>query len=272
MATIRHKKSLGQHFLEDQTVLEGIVECAGVGPEDTVLEIGPGSGNMTRLLAARAKRLVAVEVDTSLKEILEHELSPYPGAEVIFANFLSMDMTELHRVLGGGSFKVVANLPYYITTSILEQLFMSGLPMESITVLIQKEAADRLVSPPGGKDYGPLTVACARWGQGRITLKVPPGAFVPPPKVDSAVVHITCHGENPYPGLDEAFFRRVVKTAFTQRRKQLKNTLGGLGLPGAMIEQALAEAGIEGSRRPETLSCDEFAALSSALVRKTGKK
>jgi len=272
MATIRHKKSLGQHFLEDRTVLEGIVACAGVGPEDAVLEIGPGSGNMTRLLAARAKRLVAVEVDTSLKEILEHELAPYPGAEVIFANFLSMDMEELHRALGGGTFKVVANLPYYITTSILEQLFSSGLPMESITVLIQKEAADRLISPPGGKDYGPLTVACSRWGEGRITLKVPPGAFVPPPKVDSAVVHITCHREDPYPGLDEDFFRRVVKTAFTQRRKQLKNTLGGLGIAGNLVEEALAEAGIEGSRRPETLSAGEFALLTGTLAKRTGKK
>lgn len=265
MASIRHKKSLGQHFLEDTGILQAIVEGAGVGRQDAVLEIGPGSGNLSGYLAARAAKLVAVEIDTALEPLLRQELACYPQAEVIFGNFLTMELEPLHERLGGGPFHVVANLPYYITTPILERLFSSGLPIESITVLIQKEVAQRLICPPGSREYGPLTVACARWGSGSILMRVPPEAFTPPPKVDSAVVHIVRYRQDPFAGLDEAMFARIIRTAFSQRRKQVKNALNGLGLPAGRLEAALSELGIDGARRPETLTVKEFAALAEQL-------
>ncbi len=265
MASIRHKKSLGQHFLEDPAILQAIVAGSQVGEQDAVLEIGPGSGNMTGYLASKVGRLVAVEIDTAMEPLLRQSLAQYPHAQVVFGNFLTMDLATLHQQLGGGPFKVVANLPYYITTPILERLLSCNLPIDSITVLIQKEAAQRLVCPPGSREYGPLTVACAKWGTGKILLRVPPGAFIPPPKVDSAVVHLTRHRPDPFAGLDGALFEKLVKTAFSQRRKQLKNTLGGLGLPPGQVEAALAGVGIDGTRRPETLTVQEFAALTNQL-------
>ena len=266
MASIRHKKSLGQHFLEDTAILQAIVEGAEVERQDAVLEIGPGSGNLSGYLAARAARLVAVEIDTALEPLLRQELGKYPKAEVIFGNFLTMDLKLLHERLGGGAFKVVANLPYYITTPILERLLSSGLPIESITILIQKEAADRLICSPGSREYGPLAIACARWGSGRCILRVPPAAFTPPPKVDSAVVHIVRHRIDPFAGMDEALFWKIVRTAFSQRRKQLKNARSGLGLPASRLEEALSKLGIDGARRPETLTVEEFAALTEQFA------
>ncbi len=261
---IRTKKALGQHFLQDEGILNDIVDQSGITGSDSVLEIGPGSGNMTVLLATKAGRLTAVEIDRSLEPILRTELAPYTNTACVFGDFLTLSNDRITE-LTGGPFKVVANLPYYLTTPILERLTDPDLPVTALTVLIQRETAERILCGPGNREYGPLSVACARWGEGRILFRVPSSAFLPPPKVESAVLQLVRHPEDPFGIADYAFFRRVVETTFTRRRKQLKNTLGGLDIGPAEAETALRTAGIDPSRRPETLSVGEFARLAAAI-------
>ena len=254
MHEVRAKKSLGQHFLTDEAALAAIVAAAELEPEDHVLEIGPGTGAMTTLLAREVKQLTAVEVDDRMIPLLTAMLSPYPGARVIHGDFLreKLDIPA--------PYKVVANLPYYITTPIMERLLTLRPAPASITVLVQKEAALRMTAAPGGKDYGPLSLRTALWGRASIPLEIGPESFDPPPKVDSALVHIV---PSPTDGAEAAM--AVANVAFLQRRKQLGNALGGLGKPKDAIRAALEACGIEPSRRPETLTPEEFVALGKAL-------
>jgi len=254
MHEVRAKKSLGQHFLTDETALNAIVAAAELSPEDHVLEIGPGTGAMTTILAKEVQRLTAVEVDDRMIPLLTAMLSSYPGARVIHGDFLREKLDI------AAPYKVVANLPYYITTPIMEALLTRQPAPASITVLVQKEAALRMIAKPGGKDYGPLSLRVALWGKAAISLELGPEAFNPPPKVDSALVHIA---PDPTPGAEAAM--AVANVAFLQRRKQLGNALGGLGRPKDAVHVALACCGIDSSRRPETLTPQEYVALGKAL-------
>jgi 16S rRNA (adenine1518-N6/adenine1519-N6)-dimethyltransferase len=248
------KKSLGQHFLNNPVILGNIVGAAELEPEDLVVEIGPGPGELTRLIAERAKKVIAIELDETLYENLKPKLSKYSNIELIQGDALEYPFKTLPE------FKVVANIPYYITTPIIFRLLEAKETLKSITLTIQKEVAERIVAPPGGKDYGVLTIAVRYHASANLRMIIPKEAFRPVPKVDSAVVHITILERPSVVVEDEALFFRVVRKAFSQRRKMLSNSLKGMRLnAGAWLERA----GIDPQRRPETLSMEEFARLAN---------
>jgi len=264
------RKSLGQHFLTDSRALDRILEAAGLDKTRGALEIGPGIGALTERLAQAAGRVVAIEIDSRLIPILEEVLAPYDNVVLIHADALKIDLRELWRThfQGLAGVSAVANLPYYAAAPILMALLESRLPWERLVLMVQKEIADRICAAPGGKDYGSLSVAVQYRCEAEPVCRVPPGAFVPSPKVDSAVVRLTPRRKRHVNVSDEQLFFRVVHAAFEQRRKTIANNLSRLlGKEGkGEAVEILRGCGIDPARRGETLSLEEFAALTEALA------
>ena len=260
------QKKFGQNFLIDTGVLESIIEAAQIGPEDFVLEIGPGIGTMTQYLCEAAREVVAVEIDTNLIPILSDTLSGYTNVEVLNADILKVDIRKLAREHNEGRpIKVVANLPYYITTPIIFALLEKRLPMERLVAMVQKEVAERMAAQPGGKDYGALSVAIQYYTEPEIAFIVPPTSFIPAPAVDSAVIVCKRREKPPVEVCDEALFFRVVKAAFSLRRKMLSNSLKNMGIKSEQVAKWLELAGVDGKRRAETLSLEDFAKLTNSF-------
>lgn len=267
---IRPQHRFGQNFLIDSKVLDSIVEACSLGADDLVLEIGPGLGTLTQRLAQTGARVLAIELDRNLVGILQQTLLPvYPNIELIQADAGTVDLRTLlaERLSPGRRAKVAANLPYYITTPLIMRLLEEELPLEQIVVMVQKEVADRMTSPPGSKEYGALSVAVQYHTEPRVVTRVSKGAFLPAPDVDSAVVSMQLRAE-PAVNAPRTGFFKVVKAAFGQRRKTLLNALAaGLGLDKLKVQDVLQAAGVDPNRRGETLSLQEFAALARILYR-----
>jgi 16S rRNA (adenine1518-N6/adenine1519-N6)-dimethyltransferase len=256
------KKSLGQNFLHDPNTLRKIVDIAQVGPHDTILEIGPGTGALTAVLAEHAKEVHSVEVDGRLMPILEEELEPYDNVHLYFMDFLDADIEAL---VGEQSYKVVANLPYYITSAILRKVLEEPHKPESLTVMVQKQVAERIVAKPD--DMSILTVSVQYYGQPKIAMTLKPSVFWPRPDVDSSVVHMQVYPQTPLDVPDEGTYFEVVRAGFGQKRKQLKNSLASnLGLSPEDTAAVLAGGGIDGMRRAETLTLEEWAALARSYA------
>lgn len=262
------QKKYGQNFLIDTRVLDRIIQAAGITREDCVLEIGPGLGTMTQYLAERAGEVVAVEIDRNLIPILEETLAPYDNVTVINQDILKMDIRGLAEERGGRPLKVVANLPYYITTPIIMGLFEKNVPLESITVMVQREVADRMQAGPGTGDYGALSLAVQYYAKPEIVANVPPNCFIPRPGVGSAVVRLTRYHTPPVQAEDEAKLFSLIRAAFNQRRKTLANSLGNapeLGISRERTRQALEKMGLPATVRGEALNLEQFAELSRLL-------
>lgn len=260
---IRADKSLGQNFLIEENILSDIVKVANIKADDTVLEIGPGMGALTRKLAQTGcKCVIAVELDKSLSPILNDLSIEFDNLQIVYADILKLDIREL---LGEGSFKVVANLPYYITTPILMHFLESDLNYERLVFMVQNEVAERMASPSGSKVYGSLSVAVQYRTLANIALTVPPEAFVPAPSVESAVIVCEKRQEPPVKIKDEKLFFQIVKAAFSQRRKMLSNTLKNMGLTAEQTNAWLELAGVDGKLRAEMLSLADFAKLENSF-------
>ena len=263
------QKKFGQNFLIDTHVLDKIIRAAQITEEDCVLEIGPGIGTMTQYLACAARRVIAVEIDRALIPILEDTLDGYENVRVINEDVLKVDIAKLAEEENGGRpIKVVANLPYYITTPIIMGLFEKHVPVKSITVMVQKEVADRMQTGPGSKDYGALSLAVQYYADPYIVANVPPNCFMPRPKVGSAVIRLDLHGEPPVKVKDEKLMFRLIRASFNQRRKTLANGLKNspeLDLTKEEIEAAILSLGKGPSIRGEALTLAEFAALADRL-------
>ena len=263
------QKKFGQNFLIDTHVLEKIISAAGITKNDCVLEIGPGIGTMTQYLAENAGHVVAVEIDRNLIPILKETLADYDNVTVINEDILRVDIKALDEEYNGGKpIKVVANLPYYITTPIIMGLFESGVPIDNITVMVQKEVADRMQVGPGSKDYGALSLAVQYYAEPEIVANVPPNCFIPRPNVGSAVIRLTRHKEMPVEVKDPALMFKIIRASFNQRRKTLQNGLGNapeLPYTKEQIAAAIAEMGLTPTIRGEALSLAQFAQLSDIL-------
>lgn len=263
------QKKFGQNFLIDTHVLDKIIRAAGISKDDMVLEIGPGIGTMTQYLAEAAGKVIAVEIDKNLIPILEDTLSEYDNVTIINEDVLKLDIRELaDNENQGRPMKVVANLPYYITTPIIMGLFEKHVPMESITVMVQKEVADRMQTGPGSKDYGALSLAVQYYAEPYIVANVPPNCFMPRPRVGSAVIRLTCHAKPPVEVKDERFMFDIIRASFNQRRKTLANGLKNsdrFSFSKESIETAIEALGKGANVRGETLTLEEFAVLSNRL-------
>ncbi len=265
------QKKFGQNFLIDEHVLEKIISAAGIGPDDFVVEIGPGIGTMTQYLAHAARGVAAVEIDKALIPILQDTLSAYDNVSVINEDVLKVDLKELAENMNGGRpVKVVANLPYYITTPIIMGLFESHVPVESITVMVQKEVAERMQAGPGTKDYGALSLAVQYYAEPYIVANVPPNCFMPRPNVGSAVIRLQVH-ENPDVKVqDESLMFRIIRASFNQRRKTLQNSISHdpqLGISKEVVARILEELGLSATIRGEALSLQQFAAFSDLALK-----
>lgn len=269
------QKKFGQNFLIDPHVLEKIMEASGITKEDFVLEIGPGIGTMTQYLCERAREVVAVEIDQNLIPILDETLMEYDNVTVINEDVLKVDINHLAREKNGGNpIKVVANLPYYITTPIIMGLFESRVPIDSITIMVQKEVADRMQVGPGTKDYGALSLAVQYYAKPEIVANVPPNCFMPRPTVGSAVIRLTRHTSVPVQVADEQLMFQIIRASFNQRRKTLANGLNnfpGICLTKEVIQESIQELGLPVTVRGETLTLDQFAELSNIIGRKISK-
>lgn len=263
-------KSLGQNFLIDDNIVDNIVAGAGIGPEDKIIEVGPGIGTLTREMASRAQNLMVVEIDKNLIPILEDTLGDYDNVKIVNEDIIKADIRGLiDENLGGGPVKLVANLPYYITTPIIMRFLEENINVTDIVVMVQKEVAERMNAQPGGKDFGALSVAVQYYCDTEIIAKVPRHLFVPQPNVDSIVIALRIRPERKYKVDDEDLYFKVVKAAFGQRRKTLLNSISSMGnLAKDQVKEALEEAGIDPKRRGETLSLDEFAILSNVIGNK----
>lgn len=263
------QKKFGQNFLIDPHVLDKIIRAAEITEDDFVLEIGPGMGTMTQYLAYAAREVYAVEIDKSLIPILEDTLSDYDNVTVINEDILKVDIAKLAEEKNGGRpIKVVANLPYYITTPIIMGLFESHVPVESITVMVQKEVADRMQEGPGSKEYGALSLAVQYYAKPEIVVNVPPNCFMPQPKVGSAVIRLTRHSEPPVTVKSEKLLFQVIRASFNQRRKTLANGLanyGAFSLPKEELQACIEELGVPVNIRGEALSLEQFAQLSNII-------
>ena len=256
------RRALGQHFLRDQTIARAIVDLVAPTERDVVVEIGPGDGALTTLLAGRAARLIALEVDRALAAALRARL---PAAEVLVADARSWDYAGL-AAPDAGRVLIVGNLPYSVGKPILTALIAAHAAIDEMALMLQREVAERVAATPGGKTYGSLSVFSQLHCDVRVALRVPPGAFRPPPKVESAVLHLRMLREPRVPLRDPRRFEAVVRAAFAQRRKMLGNALGaGLGLPLDVVRRAATAAGVDPTRRAETLTLSEFAALATGL-------
>ena len=265
----KFSKSLGQNFLIDTNVIDRILEGARVTEGDYVIEVGPGIGTLTKEMGRTAEKVVAIEIDKTLIPILEETLADFPNIEVINQDILKVDVQELVKEkLNGGPVKLIANLPYYITTPIVMKFLEEDIPVTDIVVMVQKEVADRMNAVPSTKDYGALSVAVQYYCDTEIVAKAPRHMFMPQPNVDSTVIGLHVREEKKYNVDNEDIFFKTVKASFGQRRKTLLNSLGGLGfLSKDQIKVALQEANIDEKRRGETLSIEEFASLSNAVNR-----
>ena len=265
------QKKYGQNFLIDTHVLDKIIGAAQIGPDDFVLEIGPGIGTMTQYLAEAAREVVAVEIDTKLIPILQDTLKEYDNVTVLNEDILKVDIRKIAEEKNGGKpIKVVANLPYYITTPIIMGLFESEVPLDYITVMVQKEVADRMQVGPGTKDYGALSLAVQYYAEPYIVANVPPNCFIPRPAVGSAVIRLTRYQEKPVKVNDASFMFKIIRASFNQRRKTLQNGLynsSELRIPKEKTVAALEEMGLTPTIRGEKLSLEEFAQLSDILGR-----
>lgn len=265
------QKKFGQNFLIDSNVLESIIRGAEITKDDFVLEIGPGIGTMTQYLCEAARQVVVVEIDKMLIPILEDTLSEYDNVEVINQDVLKVDIKSLAEEKNNGKpIKVVANLPYYITTPIIMGLFESGVPIDSITIMVQKEVADRMQTGPGSKDYGALSLAVQYYATAKVILNVSATCFMPRPNVDSAVIKLTRHKEPTVNVADEKLMFKIIRASFNQRRKTLQNGLynsSELRIPKEKTVAALEEMGLTPTIRGEKLSLEEFALLSDILGR-----
>ncbi len=266
----RFQKKFGQNFLIDIRPLEKIIQAAGITKNDFVLEIGPGIGTMTQHLCEHAREVTAVEIDKHLIPILVDTLSEYENVEVIHEDILKVDINRLAQEKNQGNpIKVVSNLPYYITTPIIMGLFESHVPMESITIMVQKEVADRMQAGPGTKDYGALSLAVQYYARPEIVANVPPNCFMPRPNVGSAVIRLTRHNEIPVQVLDEKQMFALIRASFNQRRKTLVNGLNnapGLSYSKQQIMEALEQLELPANVRGETLTLEQFAMLSNLLI------
>ncbi len=264
------QKKFGQNFLIDTHVLDKIISSAEITKEDFVLEIGPGIGTMTQYLACAARKVVAVEIDKALIPILEDTLSDYDNVEVINEDVLKLDIDKLAKEQNDGKpIKVVANLPYYITTPIIMGLFENHVPIESITVMVQKEVADRMQVGPGTKDYGALSLAVQYYSKPYIVANVPPNCFMPRPNVGSAVIRLTAHETRPVEVVDEKLMFKLVRASFNQRRKTLQNGLNNspeIQFTKEEIIKAIEELGRGASIRGEALTLEEFAKLANIFT------
>lgn len=268
------QKKFGQNFLIDTHVLEKIIAAAGVTEDDCVLEIGPGIGTMTQYLAEHARSVVAVEIDKNLIPILQETLKEYENITVINDDILKVDINKLTEEYNGGRpIKVVANLPYYITTPIIMGLFEGGVPIDNITVMVQKEVAERMQVGPGSKDYGALSLAVQYYADAYIVANVPPNCFIPRPGVGSAVIRLTRHKEPPVEVDDPKLMFKLIRASFNQRRKTLQNGLNNsLELPFAKdeIADAIESLGVTPRIRGEALTLKQFADLSNYFTRNRG--
>lgn len=263
------QKKFGQNFLIDTSVLDRIIAAAGITKDDCVLEVGPGIGTMTQYLAESAREVVAVEIDKNLIPILEDTLSEYDNVTVINDDILKVDVNRIVQEKNGGRpIKVVANLPYYITTPIIMGLFENHVPLKSITIMVQKEAADRMQVGPGTKDYGALSLAVQYYAKPEIVANVPPNCFIPRPGVGSAVIRLTRYEQPPVHVEDERKMFGLIRASFGQRRKTLVNGLGNapeLGLAKEHVAAVLEEMGLSPTIRGEALTLEQFAELSNRL-------
>lgn len=263
------QKKFGQNFLIDAHVLDKIIAAAGVTADDMVLEIGPGIGTMTQYLAERARQVTAVEIDTNLIPILKETLSDYDNVTVINEDILKVDIKKLAEEYNAGKpIKVVANLPYYITTPIIMGLFESGVPIDNITVMVQKEVADRMQVGPGSKDYGALSLAVQYYAEPYIVANVPPNCFIPRPNVGSAVIRLTRHQTPPVEVKDRELMFKLIRASFNQRRKTLLNGLNNspeLSFGKEQIAAAIEQLGVPAAIRGEALTLEQFSRLSDLL-------
>lgn len=255
-------KRLGQNFLIDATIVQGIVDAAEIQPGDRVLEIGPGIGTLTQGLAETGACVTAVELDKKLPAVLAETLKAYDNVTIVPGDILKVNIPE---IMGEGPFKVAANLPYYITTPILMTLLERHLPITNLVTMVQREVAERMVAKPGSRIYGALSVAVQYYTDPAIVLDVPPRSFIPAPEVDSVVIACKVREQPAVQVRSEKMFFRVVKAAFGQRRKTLANALKGGGLPEEQVRDAMEQAGIDPTRRGETLSLIEFGRLADAF-------
>ena len=263
------QKKFGQNFLIDTRILEEIIAASGVGKDDFVLEIGPGIGTMTQYLCEAAREVVAVEIDNNLIPILKDTLAAYHNVEVLNEDILKVDINRLAQEKNGGRpIKVVANLPYYITTTIIMGLFESHVPIDSITIMVQKEVADRMQVGPGTKDYGALSLAVQYYAKPEIVVNVPPSCFMPQPKVGSAVIRLTRHEKPPVDVKDEKLMFQIIRASFNQRRKTLANGLSNfpqLQLDKQQVTDCITALGVPATIRGEALSLEQFAQLSNII-------
>lgn len=259
---LRADKKLGQNFLIDEDIVRRIVRAAELTPADKVLEVGPGIGTLTQGLAESGADVVAVELDKRLLPVLDVTLAGYDNVRIVNGDILKVDIMQ---ELGAENFKVCANLPYYITTPIIFALLEKRLPMERLVAMVQKEVAERMAAKPGGRDYGALSVAIQYFTEPEIAFIVPPSSFIPAPAVDSAVIVCKRRQKPPVEVCDEALFFRVVKAAFSMRRKMLNNALKNMGISSEQCAKWLELAGVDGRRRGETLTLEDFAALTNTF-------
>ena len=266
------QKKFGQNFLIDEHVLEKIIDSSGITKDDFILEIGPGIGTMTQYLAASARKVFAVEIDKALIPILEDTLKEFDNVQVINQDILKVDIKKLAEEHNDGKpIKVVANLPYYITTPIIMGLFESQVPIDSITVMVQEEVADRMKVGPGTKDYGALSLAVQYYAEPYIVANVPPNCFMPRPKVGSAVIRLTRHEKPPVEVADEKLMFRLIRASFNQRRKTLANGLNNspeLSYSKEEIQQTIEKCGFKAGIRGEALTLEDFAKLANAFSEK----
>lgn len=266
------KKKFGQNFLINPSILEEIIEAAEITKEDFVLEIGPGIGTMTQYLCEAAREVVAVEIDSTLIPILTDTLSAYDNVQVLNEDILKVDINQLAQERNQGKpIKVVANLPYYITTPIIMGLFESHVPIDSITIMVQKEVADRMKVGPGTKDYGALSLAVQYYAKPEIMVNVPPSCFMPQPKVGSAVIRLTRHEAPVVDVEDEKLMFRLIRASFNERRKTLANGLNnfpGIALSKEQIQECIQELGVPVTVRGEALTLEQFAKLSNIMKSK----
>ena len=258
---IKMSKKLGQNFLIKRGIVDEIVKAADLQEGEPVLEIGPGIGTLTQGLAQSGANVTAIELDTRLLEVLDTTLAQYSNVTIVHGDVLKLDVPS---IMNNEPFKVVANLPYYITTPIIMSLLESRLPIEHLVVMVQKEVALRMVAKPGTKDYGALSVAVQYYTEPDIVLDVPPKSFLPAPAVTSSVIRCVLRDKPPVDVVDEKLFFRVVKAGFAQRRKTFANTMKTTGLSKDRIEELLAKANIDGQRRGETFTLQEFADVANA--------
>ncbi len=268
---IKFQKKFGQNFLIDTHVLEKIISASGVTKSDFVLEIGPGIGTMTQYLCESAREVMAVEVDSNLIPVLSDTLSVYDNVTIVNEDILKLDINRIvQEHNNGNAIKVVANLPYYITTPIIMGLFESHVPLESVTVMVQKEVAQRMQAVPGTKDYGALSLAVQYYADALIVANVPPNCFIPRPNVGSAVIKLTCHSSPPVNTDDEKFMFNIIHASFNQRRKTLQNGLAnnsGLGISKKEAADAIKQMGLAENTRGEVLELAQFAKLCNILLK-----